>query len=77
MKMKTATIDADQRIRLPEPPGQKFWVIAQERGYLLERVLQPQPVGVMTKQAVLQALSRSRLDFSQTWDELRAQTREP
>ena len=75
--MNTVTIDATQRIRLPEPPGEKFRVIAQERGYLLERVMQSLPVGTMSKQAVLQALSRSQLHFSQTWDTLRSQTREP
>ncbi|MGE3542274.1 MAG: hypothetical protein AB7N91_33280 [Candidatus Tectimicrobiota bacterium] len=77
--MRTSTVDAHNRIVLPEGrPGDVFAIQPQaEGGFLLVRLAQPESGARLSREACLEAMQQAPLRPTMPWEELRALTREP
>jgi hypothetical protein len=75
----TITADSKKRVVIPwVKPGDVFACEQQDENHFrLARLNPPPPPKKMTAAEVRRALKTSKLKFDTTWDELRAQTREP
>ena len=76
-----ATVRADGKRRVVVPgvrPGDVFDVqrLGEER-YVLVRLHRPAPLPSMSRERCLQAMSRSPLRMTLSWDQLKQLTREP
>ena len=77
--MKIARVDAKGRLVLPgAEPGEVFGVQRDgEERYVLVRLHRPAVKPRMSRQDCLEAISRSPLHPTLSWDEFRELTREP
>jgi hypothetical protein len=77
--MSTSKVDSKKRIVLPNGrPGDVFDIQQQADGrFVLVRLEKPEPSGRMSREACLEAMSRSPLRPTMSWDELHELTREP
>ncbi len=76
-----ATVRADGKRRVVVPgvrPGDVFDVqrLGEER-YVLVRLHRPAPLPRVSREACLEAMSRSPLKVTLSWDQLKQLTREP
>lgn len=77
--MSVTRADAKRRVVLPGArPGDVFDVQRNgEEQYVLVRLKQPEIMPVKSRPACLEAMSRSPLRMTLTWEQLRQVTREP
>ena len=77
--MNTQEVDSERRIVLPEGrPGEVYEILPQGEGnFLLVRVEQPPAPRKMTPEECREAILRSPLNMTMSWEELRQITREP
>ncbi len=76
--MSTSKVDSKKRIVLPNGrPGDIFDIQQQDEGrFVLVRLEKPE-TGRMSRKSCLDAMRRSPLRPTMTWEELRELTREP
>lgn len=77
--MSTSKVDSKKRIVLPNGrPGDVFDIQQEADGRIvLVRLEKPETSGQMSRESCLEAMSRSPLRLTMSWDELRELTREP
>ena len=77
--MSTSKVDSKKRIVLPNGcPGDVFDIQQQDEGrFVLVRLEKPEPTGRMSRKSCLEAMRRSPLRPTMTWEGLRELTREP
>ena len=75
--MGTVRADGKKRVVIPgAAPGEVFDVQCQGDEYVFVRLHRPEPAP-KTREACLEAMSRTPLRMALSWEELRQVTREP
>ena len=77
--MSTVRADGKKRVVIPgAAPGDVFDVQRQSNDrYVFVRLHRPEPAPKKTREACLEAMSRTPLRMALSWEELRRFTREP
>ena len=77
--MSTSIVDTKKRIVLPTGrPGEVFDIQQQAEGrFLLVRLEKPDRAERMSRRACMEAMRKSPLRPTMTWEKLRKMTREP
>lgn len=77
--MSIARADAKRRVVIPgAEPGDVFDIEQEGEGrYILVRLQRPSATRRMTRQEIRDAMARSPLTPTMSWEELRSLTREP
>ena len=77
--MSTVKADGKKRVVIPgAAPGDVFDVQRQgDERYVLARLHRPEPARKKTREACLEAMSRTPPRMALSWEELRRVTREP
>jgi hypothetical protein len=74
----TAKVDNRLRVRIPDAkPGQVVTVQSSGEGWTLSLVKEPQPnpAKKWTKAEVLEAMDKSPIRFTKSWEDLKKETR--
>ena len=78
--MSTVRADGKKRVVIPDAaPGDVFDVQKRQSNdrYVFVRLHRPEPAPKKTREACLEAMSRTPLRMALSWEELRRFTREP